>query len=136
VWSAFEALLLAIGIRKDDLSVVSKRHDFTDLLARMRGTGNAAPFFQFVAMELDRKSQKAEVAKFLAAEPCCGLTLAKAVRHIFFHGSLTPNARQAESAAVAASCMMLADGVFGVMDAEFVAQLDNLIAVARAAFPH
>jgi hypothetical protein len=133
-WSAFEALLGALD-KQNDFATVSARHDLSVPLATMRKAGNARPFFEFVAKELTSKVQRQHVLDFIEAKPCCGLTLAKAIRHIFFHGTLTPSAGQAESAAVATACGLLADAVRNVMDIEFRSALDTLLGAAKEAFP-
>jgi len=63
------------------------------------------------------------------------LELTKAVRHIFFHGTLTPNARGSEASEVAIACMALAGGVVQVMDVEFSTAVDDLLGAANRAFP-
>lgn len=134
-WSAFESLLTARGLGKHGLSTVSDRHDFSDVFTAMRAAGRVAPFFAFVSSELHSGGQRAEVENFIAGRPCCGLKLAKAVRHIFFHGTLTPNARGSEASEVAAACNALAGRVVRVMDAEFAVGVDDLIAAANRMFP-
>lgn len=101
----------------------------------MRAAGKVTPFFKFVSSELDSKGQRCEVDNFIAGRPCCGLKLAKAVRHIFFHGTLTPNAQGSEASEIAVACNALASGVVRVMDAEFAAGVDDLIATANRMFP-
>lgn len=135
-WSAFESLLVAVGVDKHGVAAVSARHDLSDVFASMRAAGKVMPFFKFVSSELDTKGQRAEVDNFVAGRPCCGLKLAKAVRHIFFHGTLTPNARGSEASEVAAACNVLASGVVRVMDAEFATAVQVLLDAAHAAFPH
>lgn len=93
------------------------------------------PFFKFVSSELDSSGQRAEVDNFISGYTCCGLKLAKAVRHIFFHGTLTPNARGSEASEVAAACMALSDGLVQVMDVEFAAAVQQLLDAANKAFP-
>jgi hypothetical protein len=134
-WSAFEALLTALSLGKHGVASVSERHDFSDVFRQMRAAGNVMPFFSFVASELDSAGQRKEVELFVRGDPCCGLKLAKAVRHIFFHGTLTPNARGAEASEVAVACLALADGLLSVMDAEFTIAVDVLVAAASAMFP-
>jgi hypothetical protein len=134
-WSAFESLLQAIGLGKHGVAAVSARHDFSDVFNAMRSAGNVLPFFKFVSLELDSKGQRTEVDNFIAGRTCCGLKLAKAVRHIFFHGTLTPNARRSEASEVAVACNALAGGVVRVMDAEFAAAVQVLIDAAHEAFP-
>lgn len=134
-WSAFESLLAAIGLGKHGVATVSARHDFSDVFTTMRAAGRVMPFFKFVSSELDSQGQRTELEHFLAGRTCCGLKLAKAVRHIFFHGTLTPNARGSEAAEVATACKALAGGVVRDMDAEFATAVQELIDVANHAFP-
>lgn len=134
-WSAFESLLVALGLGKHKVAEVSGRHNLSTTFASMRAAGKVLPFFKFVSSELDNAGQRVEVDNFVAGRPCCGLKLAKAVRHIFFHGTLTPNARGSEASEVAVACTELARGVVQVMDYEFSVAVDTLIAAATKAFP-
>ena len=47
-WSAFESLLVALGLGKHGVATVSARHDFADVFAAMRAAGKVIPFFKFV----------------------------------------------------------------------------------------
>lgn len=69
-WSAFEALLAAIGVKKQDLSTIGALHDASGALADMRRCGHIMPFFKFVARELDTRSQKQAVEAFVAGQVC------------------------------------------------------------------
>lgn len=126
-WGAFEGLLIAIGKTKHDLEQISSRYDYAGLLKELGKSDPERRFFSFVRENIHNKNQKGEVQKFITGQPCCGLTLAKSVRHIFVHGLLTPSANQTEPTLAAAVCEQLTFCLFKVMDREFTERLQELL---------
>lgn len=61
----------------------------------------------------------AELRKYLGGKEFNVTYLASAVRHIFAHGYLTPNANRAKPEAVAAICQLLAKNVLRAAGADF-----------------
>ncbi len=51
-----------------------------------------------------KKSNSDEIDRFLRGQPFNFTYLASSIRHLFFHGHLTPNARRADPASVALLC--------------------------------
>jgi hypothetical protein len=132
-WSAFEGILRALGKTKHQVGDIAKRYNYDSMLDDLHKADPAGRFFDFVHARLDVKYQKSEVQKFLTGDPCCGITLARAVRHIFVHGPLTPSANQADPEAVSNVCDRLAGCLFRVMDREFSECVDKLITLAPPA---
>jgi hypothetical protein len=96
-WSAFEGLLIALGMDpKHRIGDIAKRYNYDALLGELRAADPEYRFFKFVLARLENKNQSAEFDNFVNGKPCCGVTLARGVRHIFVHGPLTPSANQAE----------------------------------------
>jgi len=132
-WSALESLLLAMRISKHDLGNLARKHDFTNLLSELRNVPDANKFFRFVKVRLENKSQAAEVERFIDGRSCNGVTLAKAVRHIFLHGTLTPGARQVSPEVAPEVCDRLSQMLLMVMDDEFSEKADELlVALSKA----
>jgi len=130
-WSAFELFLLATRRDKTAIPAISAAFDFRPCLEELRKADPEGRFFKFVFEGLDSAAQKAEVDKFLKGAPCCAITLARAVRHIYIHGPLTPNANQASPDLVEAACNRLSQQLVEIMDREFVALVEQLVAVHR-----
>lgn len=77
-------------------------------------------FFTFIEERLDKgKIVHGNTSQFIAGRGCDDVTaLAAAIRHIFFHGELTPNAGGVAPATVCQVCDYLIQVLFGVMNRE------------------
>jgi len=87
---------------------------FTDL----HNADTAVTTFNFVQSHCKRQVRR-DVDLFLAGKPCNPFNLPAAVRHVFAHGILTPNAAGVDPAVLANICSISSDLLFLVMDREF-----------------
>jgi hypothetical protein len=127
-WSAFEAMLLAFGLG-DDARSIARGYDFSRSVAAVRRYDPGDLYFTFVREMLDARSPlKRQLRQYLAGGPVTTFALAKALRHIYFHGHLTPNAREVAPGSVVAICNVLTDSLVFVMDEEFSSRADDLLA--------
>jgi hypothetical protein len=78
----------------------------SDTVQRIRQLDEGARFFNLVHSKANAEHGD-EIAKYKRGEAFNPSYLASAIRHIFAHGMLTPNAKGAEPAAVATICDLL-----------------------------
>lgn len=130
MWSAFEGFIHAAKTKRQDLSA---RLDHAPCLADLRAIPAATRYLAFVLPRLKHPAQIAEVEKFVRGEPCCTLTLAAAVRHIFVHSALTPSSDQVEPGSVIMVCDRLSLLVRRVIDREFSERVAELVEMFPAA---
>jgi hypothetical protein len=130
-WSAFEGLTKALGQSAAHYASRMDPAAWGDCLAALRAMDPTYRVFGFVRRCLTKKTEKAEVDKFLLGNPCSGVILACAVRNIFLHGDLTPNADQCPPPVMAAVCDRLTTALFRVMDREFRECVEQMIFIVR-----
>jgi hypothetical protein len=134
-WSAFEAMLEALRIAGPDIPALAAKYNYTDCLAVVRKADPGDRFFRFVRSHLSDGPEGARLRQqldaYLAGEDCPSLPLAKAIRHIFFHGWLTPNAKEARPQDVDTICTRLSRSLVTIMDGEFGEHAADL----KAAYP-
>lgn len=127
-WSAFESACAALRIPAVNIPKVAANYDNTQCLADLRRVDPEGRFFTFVREHLDGDRHRAQIADFLDGEDCSPIALVKAVRHIFLHGPLTPNASQVHPHSVKAMCDRLSRALMVITDKEFSGRVKDLIA--------
>ncbi|PIT71210.1 hypothetical protein B9Z42_16065 [Limnohabitans sp. B9-3] len=126
-WTAFEMFKKALNIK--DTREIFKLHPFDSHLETIRACFTSKDFFQVVRGHLTDNKQKQQLDAFAAGDQISPLVLAKALRHIFFHGALTPNAGGASPAEVVIICDELCKYMVEVIDGEFFRHTEELIKV-------
>jgi hypothetical protein len=96
-------------------------------LTSIRACVSNKPFFNVIRRHLIDKKQKAQIEAFANGEEISPLVLGKALRHIFLHGSLTPNAAGASPHEVKIICEELCNYMVEVMDGEFEKRANELV---------
>ena len=126
-WSAFEGLLPAIRMTTHQYSAITARYDPRGCLEDVRRADPPGRVIEFVADHLKSERQRTILREFLQGNDCCLLTMAAAVRHVFVHSALTPNANQADPAAVVRVCDRLTAMLTRVMNREFSERVERLV---------
>lgn len=135
-YSAFEALLQLIGVPHKQATRLLGRYPIAEWLKTLRVHDPKNLFFGFVHERVAPTHEKVNVDQFLKGQGCDFTALARSVRHIFFHGELTPNAGNSSPQDVCAICECLFRGLVQIIDREFserLAGFDKKPADARAA---
>lgn len=117
-WSAFETLLAVKGKHPQDANESLERHGAKDLLAQLQTLDKENKFYNFI-YERVNESHKKQLDNYFNGDPCNIAYLASAIRHIFAHGWLSPNADAVEPKAVVEICNLLCDFLLSFMDNEF-----------------
>lgn len=118
VWSAFEFFLKAINVRQADLAGLLAPYHTQKWIDEIRRADTNEKFYRFI-YERVNQSHKRELDNYFGNDPCNVTYLASAIRHLFAHGILTPNANGANPGDVITLCNVLYDALMSVMDDEF-----------------
>src|SRR5690606_10051532 len=100
------------------------RYGAIDVTDGMRAIDRDDAFYRFI-QERVNASHRAELENYFNQDPCNVAYLASAIRHIFAHGSLTPNANQVEPSTVVAVCDRISHFLINVMDQEFGGRVEQ-----------
>ena len=122
-YSAFDALLDLVGVPYKDASKILQRYPTARWINELRAHDPKHLFFEFVHQRVAGKHETANIEQFLKGQGCDITALARSVRHIFFHGELTPNAGGSAPQDVSQICGCLFSKLVQVMDTEFSARL-------------
>lgn len=125
-WTAFEAMLEALRTTGD---AVAGRYSHEDCISTLRAADEGNRFFRFVHAHLDANAKRLrrQLESYLDGKACPSLPLAKSIRHIFFHGMLTPNAQAARPENVEVICKRLSRSLVIMMNSEFRSHVDDLV---------
>jgi len=124
-WSAFEQFKKALKIESAD--GLLNKYPTDECLSMIKSLDPYFTFFTFVQDHLTGKSQKIELERFILSGEGSPLLLSKTIRHIFFHGPLTPNAKGVDPLIVQQICDCLSDFIINFIDAEFENNVNKLL---------
>jgi len=125
-WSAFEQFMTAIGVKQSGLAALLAKHDTVRLQGDIRAIDTNDRFYRFICAKVNQRHQR-ELVNYLNADPCNITYLASAIRHIFAHGSLTPNANQVDPCVAIAVCDKLSEVMLHIMDTEFSERINAFV---------
>ena len=128
-YSAFELFLPAIGTNQAALGALLAKYDSGAWIATIRAADIDDRFYRFIYERVNARHQQ-ELDNYFHNDPCNVTYLASAIRHIFLHGHLTPNANQASQEAVVGVSKTLYEGLMKIMDTEFeqrMAEFEDMI---------
>ncbi len=125
-WTAFELFKQALHIK--DTRDLIELYPFDSHLSAIRACVSNKPFFNVIRGHLIDRKQQAQIEAFANGASISPLVLGKALRHIFLHGSLTPNAAGASPSEVQIICEELCKYMVEVMDGEFEKRAKELVA--------
>jgi len=122
VWSAFESFLKITNQAQGDMGPCFERHGGAEIAEALKRADPGNLFYTFIHERVNATHQR-ELANYFNADPCNIGYLASAIRHIFAHGWLTPNANQGDPLVAVSICNQLCDFLILVMDNEFGARV-------------
>lgn len=117
-WTAFEKLLEVLGFAREQTVALIEPYDPRDIANAIREVPDHQGFLQFVRERVNPTHQT-HIKCFLRDQPCDITYIASGIRHIFAHGTLTPHAGSASADPAKATCDLLCEFLFRVMDEEF-----------------
>lgn len=123
-WSAFEYLLLSIGVPKKSASSLLSPEEHQAIISELRSFGGHGSLFNAVKVCVERR-YRSEIEKFLGGQPCDALMLAAAIRHAFAHGHLAPSAGGTDADVTNKVCVVLSKYLFRLMDTEFSRRIES-----------
>ena len=124
VYSAFEAFLDVIGSTQAAIGPDLQAHGAIELLNNLRASDTENRFYLFIQQRVNPIHQR-ELQNYFNDDPCNVAYLASAIRHIFAHGWLTPNAGGGEASSAASVCNAVCDFLLSFMDAQFSVRIVN-----------
>lgn len=124
-YTAFETMLALIGVPRKGAYVILKSYPVAKWVKDLTSFDPPGVLFGFVEPRLTSNHETVNVKQFLAGKSCDVTALAAALRHIFLHGELTPNAGGCNPQAVCQICRYLHFMLFGIMDREIQARLER-----------
>jgi len=119
MYSAFEQFLKIYAANFYDIDQQFPSHQYIEISNAIRSKDNSGKFFEFLFKHLDRQQIKSRVSNFQSGVSSNPAVLAAAIRHVFAHGKLTPNANKGNPKVTIAICTILSDFLLNFMDAEF-----------------
>ena len=117
-YSTFEVFLQICGKSQSTIGPELERAGAIGLLKTLRAIDTDSRFYEFLHERVN-PAHKTELENYMANDPCNVAYLASAVRHIFAHGWLTPNAGGGEAAIAARICSELSGFLLYFMDQQF-----------------
>lgn len=123
-YSAFESMLELIGVPRKGAHAVLSGHPVSRWLGELRAIDPGCTLIRFVADRIEPKHERAQLAQFLDDRACDVSAIAGSIRHIFFHGELTPNAGGGDPLLASKVCDHLTAVLFEVIDREFEARVE------------
>lgn len=118
-WSAFEVFREIINIPQTELGSALEKHGEEAILKVIRQNDQDDKFYKFIHDHVTAKKLKRELDKYFQNDPCSITYLAAAIRHIFAHGWLSPNANRTNPKAVVIICDTVCNFLLTFMDKEF-----------------
>ncbi|MBH1783767.1 hypothetical protein I5W14_21775 [Stenotrophomonas maltophilia] len=118
IWSAFEGFLHICGLDQRTVGPILNARGALGVIEDIRRADIGGVFYGFIRDRVNATHRR-ELDNFFNDDPCNVGYLASAIRHIFAHGWLTPNANQVNSDTVLTVCNRLCDFLLEVMDREF-----------------
>ncbi|BAZ45196.1 hypothetical protein NIES4102_22140 [Chondrocystis sp. NIES-4102] len=125
-WSAFETFMIITGIQQNNLREILDARRANDILNQIRAIDRESRFYNFIYKRVN-SIHKSELNNYLNQDPCNITYLASAIRHIFAHGWLSPNANQVNPNIVVEICDLLHQFLLSFMDIEFSTYLDKAL---------
>lgn len=126
VYSAFEAYVKVIGETQQFLAPSLAEFGAQQVLSRIRLIDVEDRFYRFI-YERVNETHKRELDRYFNSDPCNIAYLASAIRHIFAHGWLSPNAGGGESLAAVEISDLVSDFLLSYMNASFARAMEDAI---------
>ena len=123
-WSAFESFMRICNLDQRTARPLLDGRGVASVIAEIRSADADEVFYRFIYEHVNATHKK-ELGNFFNDDPFNAGYLASAIRHIFAHGWLTPNANQVNPDTVVKVCNSLCDFLIEVMDHEFGDRVAN-----------
>jgi hypothetical protein len=118
-YSAFEQFLGIYDVEFYNLDQQFPDHDYLNISQEIRNKDKQGKFFDFIDEQLDSQRLKTRVSNFRTGTNFNPANVAAAVRHVFAHGKLTPNANKSNPKVTISICNILVNFLLNFMDVEF-----------------
>lgn len=125
-YSAFESMLALIGVSRKNAGTILTPYPIAKWVKDLTAFDPPCSLFRFVESRTHPKHEKAHLLRFLEGKNCDVTAIAAAMRHTFFHGELTPNAKDVDPKCVCRVCEYMILLLVGVMDREIESHLRPL----------
>jgi hypothetical protein len=119
MYSAFEQFLKIFDIKFYDIDHRFPDHQYIEISNSIRSKDAPGKFFDFIHEHLDSQQLKTRISDFQSCTSSNPAVLAAAIRHVFAHGKLTPNANKGNPKVAIGICALLSDFLLNFMDVEF-----------------
>lgn len=132
-WSAFEAFMNVFDITQKSATSVVNSSSATSVVSNIRTLDENDSFYKFIYERVNSAHQK-QLDEYFTSNPCNALYLASAIRHLFAHGPLTPNANKVRPSVVCEICQLLFEFLIHVMDSAFtkhIKKMNKILAMQR-----
>lgn len=126
VYSAFEAFLEITGNTQQSIGPDLENSGAATLLTNIRAADSENTFYNFIHERVNQR-HKTELQNYFNQDPCNIAYLASAIRHIFAHGWLTPNAAGLNPSVAEQVCSEISNFLISFMDSQFNARVDAAI---------
>jgi hypothetical protein len=117
-WSAFESFMHICGLDQRTAGPILDGYGATEVVANIRRADADQVFYRFIYDRVNAAHQR-ELNNFFNDDAFNVGYLASAIRHIFAHGWLTPNANQVDPDVTTTVCESVCEFLLGAMDQEF-----------------
>lgn len=124
-WSAFEAFMKVFDIDQKSAETVINSYSATTVVSKIRTLDENDSFYKFIYERVNKTHQK-QLDEYFTSNPCNALYLASAIRHLFAHGPLTPNASKVRPSIVCEICQLLYEFLIHVMDSDFTKHIERM----------
>jgi len=124
VWSAFEQFMKITMNNQKNIESILDRYNAKKLIKRIRRNDKDNRYFSFISSRTNNTHKK-QLKNYFNEDECNITYLASAIRHVFVHGPLTPNADQTSPEKVLIICNYLSSFLISVMDNEFTRHIDE-----------
>lgn len=121
-YSAFEGFIqLFPSINRYEVEQGFPDYDYTSISQQILSLDRQGRFLDSLHDQLDDKARKMKIRMraFQQDKAATPLVVSAAIRHVFAHGKLVPNTKDANPKKVGAICVLLSDLMLEIMDTEF-----------------
>jgi hypothetical protein len=125
-WTAFDSLLALIGLPRTRAGELIDPRLRAYWIRELTQCDPGLVLFRFVAPRVTMRHEITNIGQFLRGQGCDVTALAACLRHVFFHGELTPNAGGVSPQAVCDVCEHLIGALVHLMDVEIAKRLEPL----------
>ena len=124
-WSAFEQYSKICGLRDDKQAQFLTDYGGAACVVQIRRLDEKNRYLTFVTDRIYKKTQKEALKAYLDGHDCSLFIIASAIRHIFVHGPLTPNANQVEPRIASSICKKVSSFLLLAVGSDFKSRFEK-----------